>query len=135
MADEREHRRAFRNRPLATILSQVSYALEKVGQGLRKPADAQLAGWGLEEVRAIAEETRRALGERGAVEACKDSVGSTLAELEFVVRRLEERLAGGHNGWEEGDVDVYLRQLRTQLDELADLFKEIDERYASDDIR
>lgn len=133
--DEREHRRTFRGRPLAAILGSMSYPLEKVGAGLRDSGEKPQAMWGLEAIRGALEENREALVERGIVEAYADTVGTVLDELDFVVRRLAERLEGSRPEWEDADIEVYRHYLSERLDYLRHVFEEIDEEYPSDEIR
>jgi hypothetical protein len=67
---------------------------------------------------------RAAIEERGLTTAYADSVGDTMAEIDFALERLVPRLKGGNAEWTPRDVEVYRFFLAAKIDELKSLAKE-----------
>src|SRR5262249_14850336 len=134
VADELEHRKKFRAHPLRELCQGLGYAVEKISAGLTDAGEVPMAMGGTEVISETVAKFRAAIEERGLTEAYTDSVGDTLAEIDFALERLVPRLRGGHDDWTPRDVEVYRFFLAAKVNELKGLAQEIDDDYASDQI-
>lgn len=135
VADELAHRRDFRDKPLRDLLpGTLQYGLEKIAEALRDPTATPLGLGGLDSIGGAVVKFKEGIEERGLTDAYKDSVGETVAEVEFVLGRLESRLKGAVTEWADRDADVYWFFLDGKLEELQKLADEIDRDYASEEV-
>ncbi len=134
VADELEHRRKFRAHPLRGLCGGLGYAVEKISAGLTDAGEVPMAMGGVDVIADAVTKFRGAIEERGLTEAYADSVGDTMAEIDFALERLVPRLKGGNPEWTPRDVEVYRFFLAAKIDELKSLAKEIDDDYASDEM-
>jgi hypothetical protein len=135
MSEERDHRRQFRGKPLrAALPDTLGYMLSKVSEGLRERSSHAFAVAGLESIRGAITQFRELLEERGITDVYADSVGAVLADLDFAISRVAERLDGGHTDWTQRDAEVYAWFLHAKVDELRSLAREIDSEYESDEV-
>jgi hypothetical protein len=134
VADELEHRKKFRAHPLRGLCSGMGYAVEKISAGLTDAGEVPMAFGGVDSILAAVAKFRTAIEERGLTSAYADSVGDTMAEIDFALERLVPRLKGGNAEWAARDVEVYRFFLAAKIDELKSLAKEIDADYESDEV-
>jgi hypothetical protein len=136
VADERAHRKQFRNRPLrSAVPGNVGYALEKIGAGLHDASEQPMALGGVDVIRVVVTKFRQMIDDRGLTEAYKDSVGEALADIEHAVDRIDSRLKGADLGWSHRDAEVYWFFLVGKIDYLKRLAAEIDQDYESDEVK
>ncbi|MCC7417290.1 MAG: hypothetical protein IT176_09120 [Acidobacteria bacterium] len=134
VADELEHRKKFRAHPLRGLCGGLGYAVEKISAGLTDAGEVPMAMGGVDVVADAVAKFRGAIEERGLTEAYADSVGDTMAEIDFALERLVPRLKGAHADWTPRDVEVYRFFLAAKVNELKSLAKEIDDDYDSDEV-
>ena len=134
VADELEHRKKFRAHPLRGLCGGMGYAVEKISAGLTDAGEVPMAFGGVDSIAAAVAKFRAAIEERGLTTAYADSVGDTMAEIDFALERLVPRLKGGNAEWTPRDVEVYRFFLAAKLDELKSLAKGIDDDYDSDEV-
>lgn len=134
VADELEHRKKFRAHRLLGLCGGLGYAVEKISAGLTDAGEVPMAMGGVDVIADAVVKFRGAIDERGLTEAYADSVGDTLAEIDFSLERLVPRLKGGNAAWTSRDVEVYRFFLAAKINELKSLANEIDDDYTSDEV-
>ena len=133
--EERDHRKQWRRDPLAPKLDDgIGYAFEKLSEGVRRPDEPHMARWGLQTIEERIEKFKEALDQRGLLGAYPMSIDPILEEVEYPIARLGQYLDGKRDGFGPADAEIFVYFLRSKLDELLRLARELDEDYASDTV-
>jgi hypothetical protein len=133
--EEREHRKRWRGDPLVPKLAEgITYALQKLSEGVRDAPDPGMGAWGLVAIEERLDKFRDALGQRGLLGAYPMSIDPMLAELEYPIGRLREFLGGRSSPYSRADMEIFVSYVRQKIREIEAGAAEIDAEYASDAI-
>jgi hypothetical protein len=133
--EEREHRKRWRGDPLVPKLAEgITYALQKLSEGVRDALDPGMGAWGLVAIEERLDKFRDALGQRGLLGAYPMSIDPVLTELEYPIARLREFLGGRSSPYSRADMEIFVSYVRQKVREVEAGAAEIDAEYASDAI-
>lgn len=127
--EELAHRRQFRQRPLLAGFDQLPYAFEKLAEGIRDRRTLPIARWGLGNVRAVLLGFTKELVDRGI-----DNYDVYRHELPLIEDGLSRLHAELREDGDEHLAEILRYFVRTKFRELADVARETDDEYLSDEV-
>jgi hypothetical protein len=134
-----EHKERFRMVKLVDCFtSQIGYAFEKLSQGVHasgpnKAGHAHMGLWGLEHIRDVLASVQEALAKREIELDAYPGIGYLYGEVRYPIQKLEAFLESKKTCQrvpiDEEAATIFVSFLRTKLNELRDMAREIDEDY------
>jgi hypothetical protein len=130
---EESYRAQFRDVRLVATFSQVSYAFEKIFEGIRRGSIANMSPWGISHLQKVLDDFEQGLNQRGINLDTYDSIKYLYKDMAHPLTELSKFILGRPSEVASYEsATVFAEALQGYFGRLRDIAVEIDEEYASE---